>query len=41
MATEPSYGATPNHYDLSGKRLHVVYSTAGIDGKPHFSYQDL
>lgn len=34
-------GSTPNHYDLSGKRLHVVYSTTGIDGKPHFSYQDV
>lgn len=32
---------TPNQYDLSGKHLHVTYSTSGIDGKPHFSYQDL
>ena len=31
----------PNQYDLSGKHLHVTYSTTGIDGKPHFSYQDL
>jgi hypothetical protein len=32
---------TPNQYDLSGKHLHVTYSTTGTDGKPHFSYQDL
>jgi hypothetical protein len=31
----------PNSYDLSGHHLHVTYSTSGIDGKPHFSYQDL
>jgi hypothetical protein len=30
----------PNLYALSGHHLHVVYSTTGIDGKPHFSYQD-
>jgi hypothetical protein len=32
---------TPNLYELSGKHLHITYSTSGIDGKPHFSYQDL
>jgi hypothetical protein len=30
----------PNLYQLSGKHLHVTYSTTGVDGKPHFSYQD-
>jgi hypothetical protein len=32
---------TPNLYQLSGKHLNITYSTSGIDGKPHFSYQDL
>ena len=31
----------PTHYDLSGRNLHITYSTTGVDGKPHFSYQDL
>jgi hypothetical protein len=31
----------PNLYELSGKHLHVTYSTSGLDGKPHFTYQDL
>ncbi len=31
----------PTHYDLSGRNVHITYSTTGIDGKPHFSYQDL
>lgn len=30
----------PNHFIFSGKHIHVSYSTSGIDGKPHFSYQD-
>jgi hypothetical protein len=30
-----------NLYELSGKNIHITYSTSGIDGKPHFSYQDL
>ena len=29
-----------NMFSLSGGGLHVSYSTSGIDGKPHFSYQD-
>ena len=33
--------AAPNFYQLSGHHIHVSYSTTGIDGKPHFSYQDL
>jgi hypothetical protein len=28
-------------YELSGKHLHITYSTKGPDGKPHFTYQDL
>ena len=31
---------TPNLYQLSGNTVHVTYSTSGIDGKPHFHYQD-
>ena len=31
---------TPNLYQLSGHHLHVTYSTTGIDGKPHMTYQD-
>src|SRR3954468_17568425 len=30
----------PNLYQLQGEALHVTYSTSGIDGKPHFTYQD-
>src|ERR1700759_5565323 len=29
-----------NMFSLSGGGLHVSYRTSGIDGKPHFSYQD-
>jgi hypothetical protein len=32
--------ATPNNFQLSGKAIHVGYTTTGFDGKPHFSYQD-
>lgn len=31
---------TPNLYTLQGGAVHVMYSTSGIDGKPHLSYQD-
>lgn len=31
---------TPNLYSLHGRHLHISYSTTGIDGKPHFTYQD-
>jgi hypothetical protein len=31
----------PNLFQLSGKRVHISYSTTGVDGKPHFTYQDL
>lgn len=30
----------PNLFQLSGKHLHISYATSGIDGKPHFTYQD-
>jgi hypothetical protein len=30
----------PNIYHLQAPGLHVTYSTTGIDGKPHLSYQD-
>jgi len=29
-----------NLFQLSGSSLHVTYSTSGINGKPHFHYQD-
>jgi hypothetical protein len=32
---------TPNLFQLSGRNhLHVTYSTSGIDGQPHLTYQD-
>lgn len=31
----------PNLFQLSGHHLHVSYATSGIDGKPHFTYQDV
>lgn len=31
---------TANLFQLSGHHLHVTYSTSGIDGKPHLTYQD-
>jgi hypothetical protein len=30
----------PNLYQLSGKGLHISYSTTGFDGKAHLMYQD-
>jgi hypothetical protein len=32
---------TPNLYVLHGPQLHITYATTGIDGQPHFTYQDL
>lgn len=29
-----------NMFNLAGGGLHVSYSTSGIDGKPHLTYQD-
>jgi hypothetical protein len=37
---EQTQFAEPNQYVLSGKHIHVSYTTTSIDGKPHFSYQD-
>ena len=39
---QPDQPATqiPNQYQLSGKHLHVTYSTTSFDGKPRFTYQD-
>ncbi len=35
-------GSSPssNLFNVSGGGIHVVYSTSGIDGRPHFSYHD-
>lgn len=30
----------PTLYQLAGSGLHVTYATSGIDGQPHFHYQD-
>ena len=30
----------PDRYQLSSGQLHVSYTTAGLDGQPHFTYQD-
>ena len=30
----------PNLFQVHSGHLHVSYSTSGIDGKPHFHYQD-
>src|SRR5690242_15880349 len=40
-ASQAQATQSPNLYQLSGKHLNITYSTSGIDGKPHFSYQDL
>ena len=39
MAKQAAF-RTPDLYTLHGGGLHVSYSTTGIDGKPHFTYQD-
>jgi hypothetical protein len=31
----------PNLFVLSGENINVTYSTTGIDGIPHFNYQDV
>ena len=36
----PVANIAANMFDLAGGGLHVSYSTSGIDGKPHMSYQD-
>src|SRR3989442_1009713 len=30
----------PNLFNLTGRHLHITYATSGIDGQPHFTYQD-
>ncbi|MDQ1470741.1 MAG: hypothetical protein QOJ99_2221 [Bryobacterales bacterium] len=30
----------PNLYQVQNNQLHISYSTSGIDGKPHFHYQN-
>jgi hypothetical protein len=37
---QSSQTVTPDLFDLTGAGLHVNYSTTGIDGKPHFLYQN-
>ena len=36
----PNNFVSPNLIDVSDGDLHIVYSTTGIDGRPHLSYQD-
>ncbi len=31
---------SPNMFELSGGGMSVIYSTTGIDGKPHLQYHD-
>jgi hypothetical protein len=40
MESNQSVNQIPNQYQLSGKHLHISYSTSGFDGRPHFTYQD-
>jgi hypothetical protein len=40
MATQSAPVTSPNLYTLSGHDVQVTYSTSGIDGTPHFTYQD-
>jgi hypothetical protein len=37
---DPFTTPPPNQYELHGGSLKIIYSTSGIDGKPHFNYQD-
>jgi len=39
-AQAPTALVAANMFTASGGGLHVSYSTNGIDGKPHLSYQD-
>ncbi|MFI3157262.1 MAG: hypothetical protein QX199_14000 [Methylococcaceae bacterium] len=29
----------PNSYEFTGNTIHINYSTSGLDGLPHFTYQ--
>ena len=40
VIADPITTPAPNQYVLHGDKLHITYSTTGVDGKPHFSYQD-
>jgi hypothetical protein len=40
MTTITTEKASPNLFELRSKLLHVTYSTSGIDGKAHLTYQD-
>ncbi len=37
---KPAQASAPDLFVLSGGDLHVSYSTSGIDGRPHLTYQD-
>ena len=39
-AQAPTALVAANMFTAAGGSLHVSYSTNGIDGKPHLSYQD-
>jgi hypothetical protein len=38
--TRAAQFVSANMFNLAGGGLHVSYSTSGIDGKPHLTYQD-
>jgi hypothetical protein len=40
MATQAAQVITPNMFQLSGKELHIIFVTRGIDGRPNLTYQD-
>lgn len=35
-----AWADAPNLYKLGADKIKITYSTTGIDGKPHFTYQD-
>jgi hypothetical protein len=36
----PSAPVAPNVFQLSGGKMHITYSTTGINGEPRMAYQD-
>jgi hypothetical protein len=40
VMADPFTTPSPNQYVLHAGSLQITYSTTGIDGKPHFTYQD-
>jgi hypothetical protein len=40
QSAAPAPLVAANMFAVAGGGLHVSYSTSGIDGKPHLSYQD-